>query len=241
MNAAIKQAILDHAIECHPRECCGLLIAINGSPEYRPCRNMAQGTDHFILCPEDYAKAEADGEIIAVVHSHPDALSEPSQADRVACEASGLPWHIVSYPGKEWAYIEPVGYKAPLIGRTWAHGVLDCYSIIRDWYATERGIELPDFERHDDWWKNGGNIYVENFESAGFYRLVDQPLETGDVLLLQVLSRVPNHGAVYLGNEKILHHLYNRLSCIEVYAGYWRKHSVYHLRYGNKTENHSIR
>ena len=72
---------------------------------------------------------------------------EPSQADRVACEATALPWFIVSFPSGHWTELRPQGYAAPLVGREWSHGVLDCYSLIRDWYAQERGIDLPDFPR----------------------------------------------------------------------------------------------
>jgi proteasome lid subunit RPN8/RPN11 len=233
MDTAIKNSIYTHAESEYPRECCGLLVDVEGAVQYFPCRNQAVGTDNFILHPEDYAAADALGSIVAVVHSHPNDSPNPSQADRVACEASGLPWHIVSWPGQEWAYMEPEGYQAPLIGRVWSHGVLDCYSLIRDWYRIERGIILPDFDRNDDWWHKGQNLYVDNFQGAGFYRVMDDQLLPGDVLLMQVLANVPNHGAIYLGDGIILHHLHRRLSSREVYGGYYRKHCTHVLRYGN--------
>ena len=38
-------------------------------------------------------------------------------------------------------------------------------------------------------------------------------LQVGDVLLMRVASpEVENHGAVYLGNGQMLHHLYGQLS-----------------------------
>ena len=52
----------------------------------------------------------------------------------MACEASGLPWHIVGIPSEDWIRIEPTGFVAPLVGRGWSHGVLDCYSLVRDWF-----------------------------------------------------------------------------------------------------------
>jgi len=33
---------------------------------------------------------------VALVHSHPDAPARASEADKVECEASGVPWLIVS-------------------------------------------------------------------------------------------------------------------------------------------------
>jgi cell wall-associated NlpC family hydrolase len=237
MDTATKNAIYAHAEKEYPRECCGLLIDAGGSIIYKPCTNKAQGNDHFILSPDDYAHAEQDGQIIAVVHSHPDQSPKPSQADMVACEASGHPWHIVSWPGRQWDYLEPKGYQAPLIGRKWAHGVLDCYSLIRDYYKMEMGIDIPNFTREDDWWYKGQNLYVENFKTAGFYKVLDGSLKLGDVIIMQVLANVPNHGAIYLGNDIILHHLFGRLSCREVYGGYYRKHTSLVVRYGPDITN----
>lgn len=171
---------------------------------------------------------------MGVFHSHPNLPAEPSQADMVACEASGLPWFILSFPSGQWHETQPSGYIAPLVGRAWAHGVLDCYSVIRDWYRAERGIDLPNFDRFDEWWKRGQSLYLDNFDSAGFEALgavQSQDMEVGDVLLMQVASPVPNHAAIYLGDGLILHHLQGRLSSRDVYGGYWQKITTHILRH----------
>jgi cell wall-associated NlpC family hydrolase len=51
--------------------------------------------------------------------------------------------------------------------------VLDCYTLVRDWYRREAGIELPDFERADDWWNQGQDLYMQQFAQAGFSRIPD--------------------------------------------------------------------
>ena len=197
----MQQQTLDdarqHAARDFPREACGLVVVAKGRERYVPCRNAAVGTEHFEMPAEDYAAAEDLGEVMAVVHSHPNASAEPSQADRVACEASGLPWHIIAWPADDVRTIEPCGYQAPLVGRHFAHGILDCYSLVVDWYARERGIDLPDFERHDDWWAKGGDLYMQHYAEAGF-RVVSQdtPEHPGDVSLMQVRARVQNEGGV---------------------------------------------
>lgn len=235
LDNRIEAAIFQHAEREYPREACGLVVNVEGQAQFLPCRNQATGTDHFVLHPEDYAAAESRGEIVAVVHSHPNASPAPSQADRVSCEASGLPWVIVGWPGKGTHYLQPTGYQAPLLGRVFAHGVLDCYSIVRDWYRQERGVALPDFERADNWWQQGGNLYLENFEKAGFRRVADDVPQPGDVLLMQILANVANHAAIYLGDGVILHHLHGRLSCREVWQGYYKKHTTVILRHGDQT------
>jgi cell wall-associated NlpC family hydrolase len=44
-------------------------------------------------------------------------------------------------------------------------------------------------------------------------------------------SKVPNHGAVYLGDGRIGHHQQNRLSSIDIYGGYYQKMTSKILRF----------
>ena len=233
LSDIVKANFVEQAKAEAPREACGLVIIKNGRQVYKPCKNLAGSTDQFILDPNDYDKADQEGEIVAVIHSHPNISAKPSQADLVACEASGLPWFICGIPSEHWEYIEPSGYQAPLIGRQWSHGVLDCYAIIRDWYKLEKNIELLDFERRDEWWKIGENLYLDNFEKAGFRKTTLDKLQKGDVILMTINSSVPNHGAVYLGDNMILHHVHGRLSTRDIFGGYWLKNAMVYLTYEN--------
>lgn len=236
------EAIRAHAAEAYPRECCGLVLVVKGRERYQPCANAAQGTEHFVLPAEEYAAAADQGEILAVVHSHPNTPAAASQADLVSCEASGLPWHIVRVDlvggaptASELVTIEPSGYEAPLVGRQFSHGVLDCYQLIVDWYARERGVTLPQFARADEWWNDGkSDLYTEGFPLAGFVKLPDgTPLDVGDVILMQIRARngVPNHAAIYLGDGLILHHLHGRLSSRDLYGGYYLENTRVILRH----------
>ncbi|PCE32824.1 C40 family peptidase [Burkholderia ubonensis] len=245
MDERIKQAVADHALAEYPRECCGLIVRSATGDAYLRCRNVASAPkEHFALAPEDYAEAEEAGEIIALVHSHPGASAQPSMDDRVKCERVGIPaWIIVSLGVQgdgsigidDWCEFGPSGYVAPLFGREYVHGVLDCYALVRDWYLAERGIVLPDFERTDGWWDDGhSNLYIAHCQDAGFLDVGPSVnLEVGDVLLMQVRSKngVPNHSGVYLGDGMFLHHMYGRLSCRAVWGSMWRDCCTTVLRY----------
>jgi len=259
MRAYIKRSIERHALQEYieyRREACGLLIAKGNKQHYVPCRNVADHDQDFKMAPEDYAAAEDQGQILAVVHSHIDIPPKPSEADKVSCEATGLPWHIVAV-GQDagddeprvlgWHSFEPTGYQAPLVGRFFHHGVLDCYTLIRDFYQRELSIEIPDFERPDDWWNKPqhGELYLDNFEAAGFVQVHDGP-RYGDVILMQYRSDRTNHGGVYLGDAQLksqpglhpvpnalLHHAMPRLSERTVYAGYWADITRMIVRYKN--------
>jgi len=245
MNEQIRNAIAEHALAEYPRECCGLVVLRDGAETYVPCRNVAaRPQDDFSMAPEDYARAEDMGRIVAVVHSHPGASARPSGADRKTCEQSGIDrWVIVSLGVQgdgsialdDWFEFGPSGYIAPLIGRQFVHGAHDCYDLVRSYYQLERGVTLPDFDRPDDWWADGvSNLFMENFARAGFKDMgQDAELQVGDVLLMQIRSRngVPNHSGVYLGNNVLLHHMYGQLSGRTVWGGMWAHSLRTVLRY----------
>lgn len=245
MTPETKQAIIDHGLDVFPQEACGLVVVVKGKERYVPCRNIATNPEmDFVLDPRDYAAAADVGDIVAVAHTHPNATARASDADRAACEESGLPWFILSIVQdvdsepevREWNRIDPEGYVAPLVGRKFVHGIHDCYTIIRDWYKQERGVVLPNFNREDEWWNNGGNLYVENFPRAGFKEVPFAP-QVGDVILMNIRADVPNHAAVYLGDGIILHHMYGRLSTRDVYGGYWAEVATKLLRYEGATDD----
>lgn len=235
MNDTIKTAIAEHAIAEYPRECCGLVIEEFEGEVYVPCPNTAATPfEHFVLAASDFAAAEDRGEIVAVVHSHPGASAAPSVADKAMCEVSGIDrWIIValgvqadgSIGVDDWCEFGPSGYVAPLLHREFVHGVHDCYSIIRDWYRIERGIDLPDFVRADEWWKDGkSDLYGDHYREAGFVDVgVSVDFEVGDVLLMQIRSKndVPNHAGIYLGDGLMLHHMHGQLSRRVVWGGVW--------------------
>lgn len=237
-------AIRKHAAaeyEKAKRECCGLVQIFKGRQRYVPCANMAGSPDeHFQMSPQDYANAEDQGDIVCIVHSHPYASPLPSEADRVMCEQNGLPWLIVNHPIGHWEIIEPNGYEAPLSGRKFVHGILDCLTLIQDYYRRELNITMPDFPREDEWWKKrksdpGSNMYLDHYAECGF-ELFDQfePLQVHDVILMEFDTLdpdQPNHAAVYVGGNDILHHYYGRISCRQVYGGLWRKNTRYVLRH----------
>ncbi|HCI1894341.1 TPA: C40 family peptidase [Pseudomonas aeruginosa] len=233
----ILSAVQKHAAAEYPRECCGLIIRSGRSQRYVPCENTAaDASEEFRIAPAAYAEAEDQGEIVAVVHSHPDATSRPSAADVAMCNASGLTWHILSWPEGDLRTIEPVD-QVPLLGRAFVHGVQDCWQVCSDWYQRAWGIEFPHFERADGWWEraDGPSLYEQRFEGAGFIR-VDRP-QRGDMIVMAVgRTAHPNHAGIYLADDPslpgedaqhfgagpfLLHHLYGKPSEIIVFGGPW--------------------
>lgn len=252
MDVSWMAAARQHAEEEYPRESCGVLI----DGQYRRCHNVASTpSEHFRIAGAEWAALLDEGEITAVIHSHPDHPPTPSEADLVACEETGLPWWIIGVdagkagPAK---LVSPTGYRAPLVGREFAHGVLDCLTLLLDYYRRERGIELGNYERADGWWTRGESLYLRHLPAAGFREVVrGQPsgpeLQEGDIILMQIRAAEPNHAGIYLADGTlssepglwpqpgcILHHLYERLSTRDPYGGYWLEKTVGVWRYVGK-------
>ena len=231
MNEIIEQVIA-HTNETQPNECCGLVVKRDGKLEYVRCDNISGNpSNQFVIAPEQYAEIEDTGEIVMIAHSHCYIPPVPSAADKVGIENSGLPWLIVNYPVGNHTITEPSGFKHPLVGRQFVKGVLDCYELVKDYYDQELNIDLPSYVRPEVWWEEGRSILLENFAAFGFREIDQSELQPNDCILMQVGSTVPNHVAVYVGDDKILHHVLNRLSGHDVYGGYWRRVSTHFLRY----------
>jgi len=236
-----KDKALVHAKDQDPKEAVGLLLNVKGKERYFPCRNLAL-TDHqcFILDPEDYVKADNTGEIVAVVHSHPVTPPIPSQADKISCEQSGLPWYIVNPKTEQWGYLEPSGYKAPILGRQWVWGITDCLSLVTDWYKEEKKVEIKKATRpltFDEFINNPQSKEDGDFNNyllnVGFRLLTpDEKLENGDVLTMSILGNGINHVAIFL-NGDVLHHLTDRLSCKEPYSEWLLKCTGGRYRYAS--------
>ena len=208
---------------------------IKGKEKYFPCENLSTYSQQcFIIDPNDYIKAEESGNILAVVHSHPVTPPVASQADMIGCENSNLPWHIVNPKTEEWGYLEPSGYKPPLLGRPWVWGITDCWSLVRDWYKEEKNIILRDWDR-----PSTPQQFLEKplFESCawrtGFRELrPNEKLLNGDVLLMSILSPTLNHVAIFI-NGDVLHHLADRISCKEPYNEWLLKCTGKRYRYAS--------
>lgn len=222
--------LLAHSAEEYPNECCGLLVADGKRDRYVPCVNSHSDPLHrFTISGDDYLRASKLGKILAVCHSHPQGPRAATPADIAACERSGLPWYIALVDPCEIKRIQPTGFMPPLVGREYLSGVFDCYALVRDYYLQELDILMPYFESDEGWQERGEDLFRQHADKTNFRRVDD--LKKHDVIVMQFRAKVPEHFAVYLGDEIILHHLANRLSTRDVYGGYWERHTVAVMRH----------
>lgn len=224
-----------HALGAFPEEACGLVV--DGA--YKPCKNIAVNpTQDFVISPLDYLNARSTGTLQAVLHSHPitnkaaQNQNWPSGNDMTGWIQTKLPWGIIATDGigtTSMTWLDD-NVIPPLLGRYFVHGVTDCYSLIRDYYRTEKKIEIKNYARDMGWWEQGKDLYSENFNDAGFENVPFKELQIGDALLMKIKSPVVNHAAIVTGSNEIMHHLYHRQSCTDS-LDKWRKFITNYLHY----------
>ncbi len=229
---AVIEAACRHANDTPGQEACGLVVA----GEFIRCRNVATNpAEAFEIDAEALSWAYTGGELEGVIHSHPGGPWRPSAADMASQVETGVPWAVV-IPGEPDAGSGALACawgdglaRPPLfdaggahLPRAFCHGVSDCFSILRDYFA-EEGEPLAEVPRDWEWWSRGEKspaLYLDGFGPAGFDLVTVDAAESrclaqpGDVFLKALKSETPNHCAVFLGGGLTLDHLPNRLSSV---------------------------
>jgi len=88
LNSELAARLIAHAAAERPRECCGVVAAVNGRAlAAYPARNVAPEPDRFSMHPQDlydlYRLCEENGWDFCPYHSHPRGPACPSDTDRV--------------------------------------------------------------------------------------------------------------------------------------------------------------
>lgn len=191
------------AMDCYPEEGVWLITEAG-------CRQVQNAHEDpcnfFRVGLKDLCQAETEG-LKAVVHSHPDRLNVPSASDMQGQVNTAVPWGVLT-SGKDGA--GKIRWWGPdndsdLIGRTFVHGVTDCYALVRDYYRMELGIRLPEVPRDWEWWNKGQDLILDSFESVGFRRIPAADAQPGDVWAAKVRGTVAHHCGVLLDRGLIIH------------------------------------
>ena len=91
-----KVAFMDGE-KAYPEEGGGVIIKVNNEEIYWKCQNISKAYKEksFVIDPLDYARGEDQGEVLGIVHSHPDGELAFSHTDRMACKYLDLPFYLV--------------------------------------------------------------------------------------------------------------------------------------------------
>lgn len=121
-----------------------------------------------------------------------------------------------------------------LLGRPFELGKFDCFTMVRDFYKQNYDIEIKNYARPKDWDADKIDIIGTVYEREGFEKVEGWTLKNlnpGDLLCMAIGSSKANHMAIYVGENKIVHHKVNSFSTDETLRDFWRKSICYVLRH----------
>ncbi|MGL4858526.1 MAG: C40 family peptidase [Enterobacteriaceae bacterium] len=219
MQTALEKEILAHATVQAPEKSCGFVLENAQGWHYQPCCNIADTPEKIVeIAADDWLKASWRGTIIAVVHSHPQGEPWLSGADRIMQQRTACDWWLVA-----GGQVHRYRTLPPLLGRPFKQGRLDGDTLIRDAFHLA-GIELDPFGREEIGCSGEQNLCLQDIAAQGFVQVDGQP-QPGDLLLIGLDGKRANHVAIYYGEQTVLHHQPERLSCRETYNDLWQKHT----------------
>ena len=108
LNDTLRKQIYSHLDREYPNEGCGVIVLENEKYKWYSCTNTAKDTkEDFRLDPIEYMKINLKSNPQAIVHSHPDCSSKPSEGDIQGCNSVNLDYYIFSWPSKKLTIIKP--------------------------------------------------------------------------------------------------------------------------------------
>lgn len=244
-----------HAREAFPGEAFGAVFGSRDCPAYRPVAEVADNSRAGFRVNRAALRRleETHGALLAAVHTRSSTATEdvdpllfiPSASEMRAQAALEVPFGVLVCDRSRCIDRFWFGDQCPmlpLLGRPFRHGVTDCWSLIRDFYRQERNVLLPDYPRDWNWWTEGMDLYRQGFGEAGFRPVDPASAENADVVLFQMRSKVPNHGAVLLEDGWMLHHPASIRPYDSLRLSYrqplerWKPHVTHWLRYEGETQ-----
>lgn len=225
--------IFEHFKLEFPNEGCGLLYTIKGKLYWKACRNISKSPHtQFEIEPSELIQTKKLGNIVGIVHSHINESCKPSLVDIESCYNLKIPFYIFSFPDMSMYFLAPESQVPYLYGREYIFGIQDCFEATKDYLNTKDILIPPRDNFMEDWESKGLNYFSEdNIKKWNHKKVENNMPEINDVLIFSVESNVPNHCAVYIGEDTIFHHAINRLSCSESIYPFWHKYLTGVYRY----------
>lgn len=232
---SFKNLLKAEAQKNAPHESCGFVFE---DFTIYPCKNMAPDPrNYFLINPDDFDSAKAIKKVIGVYHSHPFGAAIHSELDKKNSEDTFMDSYLYSLEEDKVSVYKPMGYKQSLVRRDFCYGISDCWILVQDYYDTKLGIKMninpPRTNEHDIISKNLiQNVLIPSLiNDYGFSIIKDGELKKYDILIMKMNSSVPNHVAMYLEDNLILHALKDRGYCQTFYGNHFKNKTICKLRH----------
>jgi proteasome lid subunit RPN8/RPN11/uncharacterized protein (UPF0248 family) len=224
MHTRVKREIIELAKNNPKEEICGFIYADqDANPQIRPCINIAENkSEEFEIDVNEYLKVSCriGTSILGVYHSHPTTAGF-SKADIECAEETAIPFYLYDLEADKWHEYIPSTYKPAIECVPFVLGFNDCYGLVRSYFRLNKNIYLPDYDRDESYSHEEEGILLNNFDKEGFKEISISDIKIGDVIVFKTDKALPQHGAVLVEPQIILHHPRNALSRREMLTDRW--------------------
>jgi proteasome lid subunit RPN8/RPN11 len=234
----------EHAVRMAPDEA---VAAILTDGTLVPLNNVAQDARNYFAVADAEITPLLD-RLAGIIHSHTEdtvdgkvvsPTHEPSQVDMETQIAYAVPFgiSIVQHGSSStpvwWGDQLPI---RPLLGRNFLHGIMDCFSLVRDWHRLQ-GVYFDDVPRDPDWWdKPDFDLYEDLFEQHGFERVQRVAPKVGDGFICSLRSDKRNHAGLFVSDQVFIHHPGESLS-LRSQGVRWRQKIDFMVRHKDLPED----
>lgn len=242
LTEEIKNQIIEDA-NTSSNEVCGFLVYTDKGLEIQKKENLINSATEFMM------SVNGQSNFAAYYHSHID-FDNISDADIIVSERLGLSCIVYNKQSGSFHVYNPNGYKIQYTGRPFLLGFSDCLWLVKDYYCHDLNIHLcPELEvlknnvseqeynemaskrflNEAESLRGKDNYLKKYFEYNDFRQVSD--LKKNDVLITRTQNfDFPIHCAIYLGEDKILHHPGDETSTIERLSKRYKKWVIYIMR-----------
>lgn len=206
-----KNLIIEDCENRPHEEACGILIQQkDGVVEVIPCENKSPTPKKsFIISQETIDKFLIDdGKLISYYHSHiRESENGPSWLDKAVSEQTKLESIVYNIKTKKFFIYSPMGWTAPLLGREYAMGFFDSFSLVKDVYKND--LKIYNNFSYSRYTKPLSEISVNNkgillrvFQEYGF-NLIPKPINK--CLCLMTYDGIESECGIYCNDEVLMH------------------------------------
>lgn len=224
MHTAIKQKIIEIARDNPVEEICGFIYAdVDANPQVKQCQNIAENKkEEFEIDTDEYLKVSCrvGTSILGIFHSHPTTAGF-SEADIECAEEIALPFYLYDLEANAWHEYIPSTYKPAIECVPFVLGFHDCYGLIRDYYRINKNMYLSDYDRDETFCYEEQGIILNSFEKEGMKKVEFSDIKIGDIIIFKTDKALPQHFAVLIEPQIILHHPRYTLSRREILTERW--------------------
>lgn len=221
-------SIIQHASSSPGKEVCGFVILSDDLIPYteESINENPKPEDSFSISPAKFLNNKLSKNILGIYHSHTKHSEFPSEHDKIASEATGVPYLIYSLVTKKFFLYYPESYEPTnLLGRPYVKGFYECTCILKDYFISNLNNNITTW--NENYWlpesDQEANKLLLNILNDNLIELNKKDnIQKHDIIVFELREGKRFHVGIYLGNDYFVHQPMHGLSSNQLFDERWQ-------------------